>query len=217
MAYRRTDQVSARLAQTRRQILNSAREIIAELGFSGAQMSDVAKRSGVATGTLYRYFANKEELCRQVFREVSTREMNMLATIASSDAAPEARLDKVLRTFAGRAIQGRRLAYALLAEPVDVGLAEERSRFRRTHAEIFAGILEEGVASGAFRRCDVRLSAACMAGAIPTVLIGSLAPDADELDADADRIVNEIVAFCFSGISSGRHQATERQEERTAS
>ncbi|MBI1260656.1 MAG: TetR family transcriptional regulator [Rhizobiales bacterium] len=217
MAYRRTDQVSARLAQTRRQILNSAREIISELGFSGAQMSDVAQRSGVATGTLYRYFANKEELCRQVFREVSTREMNMLATIASSDAPPEERLAKVLRTFAGRAIQGRRLAYALLAEPVDVGLAEERSRFRRTHAEIFAGILEEGVASGAFRLCDVRLSAACMAGAIPTVLIGSLAPDAEALETDAERIVDEIVAFCFSGVSHPDTRTFQTREERAAS
>lgn len=216
MAYRRTDQITARLAQNRRDILNAAREIVAKNGFGAAQMSEVAKRAGVATGTLYRYFTSKEEICRQVFREVSSREMNILAGIAASDAPASERLEKVLTSFAGRAIQGRRLAYALLAEPVDQGLTEERARFRRTHAEIFAGILEDGVASGEFAPCDTRIIAACMAGAIPTALIGPLAPDSQDLDENADRIVNEIVAFCFSGITRAAQRPAQQQNERTA-
>ena len=87
MAYRRTDTVSARLADNRRGILNAARDLVAQGGFGAAQMTDVARRAGVATGTLYRYFPSKEELCRQVFREVSAREMNVLAGIAAEDRA----------------------------------------------------------------------------------------------------------------------------------
>ena len=81
MAYRRTDNVAARLADNRRAILNAARDLVAEGGFAAAQMTEVARKAGVATGTLYRYFPSKEELCRQVFREVSAREMNVLAGI----------------------------------------------------------------------------------------------------------------------------------------
>lgn len=202
MAYRQTDKVAARLADTRRSILDAARDLVSEGGFAAVQMAEVARRAGVATGTLYRYFSSKEELCRQVFREVSAHEMSLLATIATGDERARTRLAKVLRTFAGRAVKGRRLAYALLAEPVDVNLAEERAFFRRTHAEIFARILEDGIEAGEFPKTNVRIAAACIAGAIPTALIGPLAPQSHELDSEPERVVEEIVGFCMAGIGA---------------
>ena len=215
LAYRKTDKVTARLADTRRGILDAARALVSEGGFASVQMSEVAKKAGVATGTLYRYFSSKEALCRQVFREVSAREMGMLAEIASGDEAASERLVKVLRTFAGRAVRGRRLSYALLAEPLDVNLAEERSFFRRTHAEIFAGILEDGIDNGEFPEIDVRIAAACIAGAIPTALIGPLAPESHELDNNPDRVVEEIVKFYLSGagiaLAAGKGNTRERR------
>lgn len=215
MAYRKTDKVTARLADTRRSILDAARDLVAEGGFAAVQMTEVAKKAGVATGTLYRYFSSKEALCRQVFREVSAREMGMLAEIASGDEPAGERLVKVLRTFAGRAVRGRRLAYALLAEPLDVNLAEERAFFRRTHAEIFARILDDGIDNGELPRIDARIAAACIAGAIPTALIGPLAPESHELDSNPDRTVEEIVNFCLAGAgvaqAGGKTKSLERR------
>ncbi|MBA4208778.1 MAG: TetR/AcrR family transcriptional regulator [Parvibaculum sp.] len=215
LAYRQTDKVAARLAETRAAILAAARGLVAEGGFAAVQMSEIAKQAGVATGTLYRYFSSKEALCRELFREVSAREMGMLATIASSHEPASERLVKVLRTFAGRAVKGRRLAYALLAEPVDVNLAEERAFFRRTHAEIFASILEDGIENGEIPNIDVRIAAACIAGAIPTALIGPLAPQSHELDSNPDRVVEEIVKFCLAGVgitlAAGQEQNRERR------
>lgn len=216
MAYRKTDKVTARLADTRRSILDAARDLVAEGGFAAVQMTEVAKKAGVATGTLYRYFSSKEALCRQIFREVSAREMGMLAEIASGDEAAGERLVQVLRTFAGRAVRGRRLAYALLAEPLDVNLAEERAFFRRTHAEIFARILEDGIDNGELPLIDVRIAAACIAGAIPTALIGPLAPESHELDSNPDRTVEEIVNFCLAGAGVARAGSkTKNMERRT--
>lgn len=218
MAYRKTDKVAARLADTRRSILDAARALVAEGGFAAVQMTEVAKKAGVATGTLYRYFSSKEALCREVFREVSVREMDMLATIASSDDAASERLVKVLRTFAGRAVRGRRLSYALLAEPLDVNLAEERSFFRRTHAEIFVRILEDGIENGELPQIDVRIAAACIAGAIPTALIGPLAPESHELDNNPDRVVEEIVKFCLAGagVSLPEGKINNKERRKTA-
>ncbi len=196
MAYRKTDKVAARLADTRRGILDAARDLVSEGGFAAVQMTEVAKKAGVATGTLYRYFSSKEALCRQVFREVSAREMGMLAEIASGEEAASERLVKVLRTFAGRAVRGRRLSYALLAEPLDVNLAEERSFFRRTHAEIFAGLLEDGIDNGEFPEIDVRLAAAAIARAIPTALIAPLSPASHQLHTHPHRVVRAIVNSC---------------------
>ncbi|MBX3493475.1 MAG: TetR/AcrR family transcriptional regulator [Parvibaculum sp.] len=216
MAYRQTDKVSARLAETRRGILDAARDLVSEGGFAAAQVSEVARRAGIATGTIYRYFSSKEELCRQIFREVSAQEMDRLALIAASDAPARTRLVEVLQTFAGRAVRGRRLAYALLAEPVDANLAEERAFFRRTHAEIFARILEDGIVSGELPETNVKIAAACIAGAIPTALIGPLAPQSHELDENPDRVVDEIVAFCLAGVGAGLPERKAGKIERRA-
>ena len=42
----------SRVAENRRKILNAARELVLEGGFAAAQMSAVAARAGVATGSL---------------------------------------------------------------------------------------------------------------------------------------------------------------------
>jgi AcrR family transcriptional regulator len=214
LAYRQTDRVAARLAETRASILDAARALVAEGGFAAVQMSEVARKAGVATGTLYRYFSSKEALCRELFREVSSREMGKLAEIVAGDGPASERLVEVLRTFAGRAVKGRRLAYALLAEPLDVNLAEERAFFRRTHADIFARILEDGIENGELPAIDVRIAAACIAGAIPTALIGPLAPQSHELDRNADRVVEEIVKFCLAGAGVTRTARRESNSER---
>lgn len=54
----------------REEILNAALEIIAERGFHGSPVSMIAKQAGVASGTLYVYFKSKDELIRELNRDV---------------------------------------------------------------------------------------------------------------------------------------------------
>jgi AcrR family transcriptional regulator len=46
----------------RQQILDGAHKVFMRLGFDAASMNDVTREAGVSKGTLYVYFANKEEL-----------------------------------------------------------------------------------------------------------------------------------------------------------
>ncbi|HOK88754.1 MAG TPA: TetR/AcrR family transcriptional regulator [Candidatus Hydrogenedentes bacterium] len=57
--------------EKRVRIFAAALEIFSERGFHGATMDQVAERAGVAKGTVYRYFASKEELLRELFREAA--------------------------------------------------------------------------------------------------------------------------------------------------
>lgn len=52
--------------QRRRQIVESAYQVFAELGYERASVSDVAKRAGIGQGTIYRYFDSKRELLDHV-------------------------------------------------------------------------------------------------------------------------------------------------------
>jgi len=51
--------------EKRDEIIRAAMELIAAHGFHGAPMALVAAQAGVAAGTIYRYFANKDDLIRE--------------------------------------------------------------------------------------------------------------------------------------------------------
>lgn len=59
----------------RRQIIGGAREVFRAKGYEGAAMDAIAKAAGVSKGTLYVYFANKDEL----FETLITEERRALA------------------------------------------------------------------------------------------------------------------------------------------
>jgi TetR/AcrR family transcriptional regulator, repressor of fatR-cypB operon len=57
----------------RRIILDAAIEAFAERGYHGTSVPEVATAAGVGTGTLYRYFANKEALVNEAYRDAKVR------------------------------------------------------------------------------------------------------------------------------------------------
>jgi len=52
----------------RRQIMEGARAVFLASGFDGASMNDVARSAGVSKGTLYAYFASKDDLFEAIIR-----------------------------------------------------------------------------------------------------------------------------------------------------
>jgi len=197
VAYRRTEEATRRLADKRARILRAARDLVAEGGWSAAQMDHVAARADVATGTVYRYWPSKAELCAEIVASVSARELGVVTAVADADGTPVERLGSAIRAFASRALRGRRLAYALIAEPVDPEVESVRLDYRGQLAHCFERILREGIMRGVFPRLDPAVAAACIVGAFMEALVGPLAP-AKGTGARADRhLVEEIARFCL--------------------
>ena len=193
MPYRPTERTEARRAATRERIVRAAHGLIARGGYREAQVAAVAAGAGVATGSVYRHFPSKAELFAEVFRRASQREVD--ATRAAADAAGGAapqRLAAAVETFARRALRGRRLAWALIAEPVDPAVEVERLAFRRAFRDTFVAALPEHVT-------DRELVAAALVGAIGEALVGPLAPDARQ-SARREALVAGLVQFCTSAI-----------------
>ncbi|MEW6662145.1 MAG: TetR/AcrR family transcriptional regulator [Bacillota bacterium] len=70
MAYQRSDKVKAKLAEKQKAIIKAAKEVFTECGYQGASIKEVARRAGVATGTVYLYLRNKEALFKAIVDEV---------------------------------------------------------------------------------------------------------------------------------------------------
>ena len=58
-----------RTAQTRRALLDAAREVFAEQGFAEASIADVVERAGSSVGSLYHHFGGKSELFLALWQE----------------------------------------------------------------------------------------------------------------------------------------------------
>jgi AcrR family transcriptional regulator len=80
-------------------ILSAAEQLIAEHGLHGAGLAQIAKRAGVAVGTLYNYFADREALIRALFesRRATLRPRLLAAIAAGSELGFEPRLRGFVR------------------------------------------------------------------------------------------------------------------------
>ncbi len=201
MAYRSTARTEARRAATRERIVVAARELIAGGGYAAARVEAVAARAEVAVGTVYRHFSSKAELLAAVFRESAEREVDAVrAAAGSAERSAEERIRAAVETFATRALRGRRLAFALLAEPVDPLVEAERLVFRRAYRDAFADVIDRGVERGELPAQDVQLSAAALVGAIGEALVGPVSPTAAP---GGDRhLVDSITQFCIRSVTS---------------
>jgi AcrR family transcriptional regulator len=75
---------AATKAQNRAAILEAAREAFAELGYDAAGVRDVIRRTELASGTFYNYFADKESVFRAVIDESATEVRARLRAVRSS-------------------------------------------------------------------------------------------------------------------------------------
>ena len=199
MPYRPTERTEARRTAARERIVRAATELVARGGYREAQVATVAERAGVATGTVYRHFPSKADLLTEVFRVASQREVDAVAAATAARGTAAQRTAAAVETFARRALRGRRLAWALLAEPVDPAVEAERLQFRRAYAEVFAGAVRDGMAAGELPAQDADLAATAMVGAIGEALVGPLSPTAAEADHDA--LIAGLTTFCLRAIT----------------
>ncbi|MFO1158753.1 MAG: TetR/AcrR family transcriptional regulator [Reyranellaceae bacterium] len=197
MVYRQTETGTKRLADKRARILKAARDLVADGGWPAAQVDNVAAKAGVATGTVYRHWSSKAELSAEIVASVSAREVGVVQAVVEADGSPAEKLEAAIRAFASRALRGRRLAYAMIAEPVDPEVETVRLDYRAQLARCFERILREGIMRGAFPRLDPAVAAACIVGAFMEALVGPLAP-AKGTGPRADRhLIDQITQFCL--------------------
>jgi len=90
---------TARGARTRAQILKAAQEAIGTLGYHRAGITEITRAAGVAQGTLYTYFTGKEDILRELVRDMGHQ---VRAHLAAETRDARDRLDaeeKGLRAF----------------------------------------------------------------------------------------------------------------------
>jgi AcrR family transcriptional regulator len=194
MSYRPTEVTRARAAAGREAVLEAALAQLADGGYASASMAGIARRAGLATGSVYRHFLSKSDLFAEAFRRAAQREVDVLAAIRGETVAE--RLALSVETFVRRALAEPVRAYALIAEPVDPAVESERLLFRRAYADLFARALQEGMRTRELRPLDAELTAAAIVGALAEALVGPLA----RRDADPTLLVTGLQSFVLAAV-----------------
>ena len=164
-------------------------------GYGSASVLAIAERAGVSAGALYRHFPSKAELFIEVLRRAGEQELAEMNAAATRAETCVGRLEAVVATYARRALRGRRLAWALVHEPVDPLVEAERLVHRRNYCRGMAALLRQGIAAGEFPNENAELTAAALVGAISETLVGPLSPIGGTTASEAE-IVASLLRFC---------------------
>jgi AcrR family transcriptional regulator len=186
---------------TRERLVHAARRLLEDGGYAAASVQAIAERTGVAAGALYRHFPSKADLFVEVFRDAAKRDLAAMGEAASTGRCVE-RLEAAVATFARRALRHRRLAWALVYEPVDPRVDAERLVYRREYCRHMAALLRAGIAAGEIPDQNAELSAAAVVGAIAEALVGPLSPIAGQIASDED-VIATLVRFCRRSVGAG--------------
>ncbi len=145
-------------------------ELVTKTGFSGLKMAEVAKKSGVATGTLYVYYSSKEDLINDVYL-ITKKE------ISAAIISPEYLKDTFYETF--KAMWYGYFGYCLqypekmlfVEQFIYSGyISEENMQTTDSYFESLDQFLIDGQKQGYIKDVDVEIVKAQLQGAIHEIV-----------------------------------------------
>ena len=171
--------------------------VFARKGYHASRVGDIAEEAGVAYGLLYHYFASKEEVLRNVFRETWRALIETIKSVEQTGEPPREQLRKVAEILLRSWRRDPDLVRVLVLDVTrSQHLPGEMDEIVASFAAI-QEIIERGQADGSIRTdLDARLASYIFYGAVEELLTGWVLgrlPDADEDIARAERTLVEIV------------------------
>lgn len=141
--------------ERRKQILEEAARLFSSKRFDEVLMDDIAQSAGVAKGTLYTYFSDKEELYFSVIFEGISRLNEQIQAKAAGQKDPIKKLRKIVHSIVSFVSQNRFFFKLMSIEESKsgTGKSETRTRWheqRRIQLEVIQSVLVDGKRQGCF-------------------------------------------------------------------
>ena len=186
-------------ATVRDSLLEAAERAIVEDGVEGASLASIARRAGVAVGTIYNYFGDRQELFYELFTQ---RKSDLVTNMdAGMKAAGSEAFTAQLETFAHLLLthyDARRefMRVVMASEPLRLQMMCDKSgRVRSMNNELQARVekvMRAGVREKKMREEDVELAAILFL----SILRGMLIARIDDKQKLADAAPRAVEIFC---------------------
>lgn len=178
------------------QILAVAAELFGERGYDAVNLEDVADRLDVTKGSLYYYFAGKEQLATAAIETLGndwTGRLEELAASAQGSAAD--RLRTLVREHVAIAVREYPAALRLFLVPRTWpdALRARITELRRRHDQVFRAVLVEGLENGEFAVVATGATLQAMHAAMSQAPLWCADLPADEQERALDELADTLM------------------------
>ncbi|WP_438820949.1 TetR/AcrR family transcriptional regulator [Cupriavidus gilardii] len=205
---------SRRKSARPQELVAAALELFVERGYAATRLEDVAAAAGVSKGTVYLYFANKQELFKTVVREnlvpALVRGTDLVDTYEGS--TPEL-LRELLRGWWGLigATPVAGLTKLIMAESANF---PDIARFYHEEVmvpgdELFARVLARGVARGEFRALPANPTTTLICAPLVFLMLWQRAFSiGSDRDIDPEAFLDNLLQVLLFGLTAGAARDT---------
>ncbi len=189
-------------------ILSSSRKLIEEIGFSALTMDKVAQKAGIAKGTVYLYFKDKDELLEKVLSSGFEKMFERIKTRVGNESGAFNKLKSLINENLKHIYENRYFFKTIFLDEVNVVFLKKKSKEsynlrRKRYTDYIGDIIKSGIESGEFRK-DIDYSktaymlvALIKTGAIYNFLNGMFDLTSEMIEKDTE----EILKLFMRGIS----------------
>ena len=195
------------------EIVAAALAIFHAKGFAASKIEDVARAAGVTKGTVYLYFASKEELFKAAIRETVLPNLDRIKDAAMAETTARAQLYTAVRMWAGGMNNCRgSISKMMIAE---AGNFPELAEFYREEVSgrvrgMLTEIIEHGIAQGEFRACN---TGAVVRALVAPILLSNIwrhtFPNQAENHIELTDLADSLIDIAFNGIATNRNSEHE--------
>jgi len=177
-------------------ILEAAIDVIAERGFFSARVSDIANRAGVADGTIYLYFKNKEQILMAAISTPFSAFMERARAEIAKSSDPRQQLKNLAQLHLGGLGANRNLAIVFQTELRQSArfLAQFSRHQLKQYFDLVREIVREGQRTGVFRpELSDKIVANCFFGALDEMVTSWILSEHEYSLAGAADAVADVI------------------------
>jgi TetR/AcrR family fatty acid metabolism transcriptional regulator len=188
-------------------ILDAAIEVIAEHGFFHSRVAEIADRAGVADGTIYLYFKNKDELLMAAIDSAFHRFIQRAKTALEQTPDPREKLRRMAFLHLEGLGSKRNLAIVFQTELRHSlkFLGQFSHNLLVEYFDLIKGVVREGQEAGSFRTdISVTMAAHCFFGSLDEIVTTWILSDHDrDRDYHLSSLTDSVVSIILKGLESG--------------
>ena len=191
--------MAKKMSNTKKMLIEVARNLFAEKGKKEVTMNDIAEASKKGRRTLYTYFNNKEDIYKSVIDKELDSILDCLNIVSKQKTEPDIKLTNHILTHLDAVKNVVNRNGSLKADFFHDIYEVERKRRKIDINEIalIRSILKEGVEKNIFKRMDLDLSSVIIFYAIKGLEVPYIRQN---ISSEFEKNKNYIVEFVFQGI-----------------
>jgi len=179
-------------------IRKAAVKIIADEGFFSATTDKIAKEAGLAVGTIYNYFSNKEDILKYIFDVEYQKRYEFYQRVKDSHKDPLLKIKELLDFHFNEIQKEPDIIRIVLAEKVTASRSKLMPLEKYTKlSALFSEIFVEGMEEGYFRQCDPKILSMVIFGFLEAAMSAFLSSKEVHL---LNRGTEELIGLLQTGL-----------------